>query len=67
MVLRIQFTKQREVATMLMDIFFIFLVVIIAFGATRLKAWKSGVRMMNAEWLEDNEKFRLITRWGVMG
>jgi hypothetical protein len=52
---------------MIMITLFIILVAVIAVGKVRQEARKSGVLMINADWLEDSEKFRLVTRWGIMG
>ena len=35
------------------------------FGFISLKTWESEGRMINADWLDDDEKFRLISRWGA--
>jgi hypothetical protein len=63
----LHFHKSQEVKTMIMITLFIILVAVIAVGKVRQEARKSGVLMINADWLEDSEKFRLVTRWGIMG
>ncbi len=40
-------------------------VILIAAGATRLKIWESRKYIVNVEWLNDSDKFKLIARWGV--
>lgn len=47
--------------------FFIFcgLFAMVLFGCTKIKGCDSGMRMLNADWLEQGEKFKLISRWGV--
>jgi hypothetical protein len=52
---------------MIMIILFIILVAVIAVGKVRQETRKSGALMINADWLDDSEKFRLVTRWGIMG
>jgi len=46
-------------------ILFILLAVLVVVGDLRMKIWDSKRRMINAEWLDDAEKFDLITRWGA--
>ncbi len=46
---------------------FCLFVLLIAIGAVNLQPWESGRHMINAEWLDDSEKFELIARWGVKG
>ncbi len=43
------------------------LVVLATVGVDKLQSWKSSRHMINAEWLDDSEKFNLVSRWGVMG
>ncbi len=40
---------------------------LIAVGAAKLQPWESSRDMINAEWLDNSDKFELIARWGVMG
>lgn len=42
-------------------------VVLLAIGAVTLQPWKSRRHLLNAEWMDDADKFTLITRWGVIG
>lgn len=46
-------------------ILFILLVVLIIIGDSKLEIWNSKRRMINAEWLDDADKFDLIARWGA--
>ena len=47
--------------------FFIFsgLFALMLLGCAKSKSCDSGMRMLNADWLEQGEKFKLISRWGV--
>ena len=47
--------------------FFIFCVMFafILFGITRIKGCDSGVQMLNADWLDAEDKFKLVSRWGM--
>ncbi|MCD6582099.1 MAG: hypothetical protein J7K90_09880 [Desulfuromusa sp.] len=38
---------------------------LLIFGFISLKTWESEGRIINASWLDDDEKFRLISRWGA--
>jgi len=40
-------------------------VILIAAGATRFKFWESRRYMVDVEWLDDTDRFKLIARWGV--
>ncbi|MDH3870404.1 MAG: hypothetical protein OEU57_02445 [Desulfuromonadales bacterium] len=51
----------------LLILFFLLFVLLIPIGAINLQPWDSGRHMINAEWLDDSEKFELIARWGVIG
>ena len=42
-------------------------IVLLAVGAVTLQPWKSHRHVLNAEWLDDADKFELITRWGLVG
>ncbi len=46
--------------------FFIFcgLFASVLFGCTKINACDSKSSLLNAEWLEQEEKFKLISRWG---
>ena len=49
-------------------IFFIGLGIIISlfiFGFISLKTWETEGRIINADWLDDDEKFHFISRWGA--
>lgn len=48
-------------------VYFCLLVVLIAVGAIYLQPITSSRHMLNVEWMDDAEKFALITRWGVRG
>ena len=37
----------------------------IILGLIILGSWEGEGRMINADWLESEEKFRLISRWGA--
>lgn len=39
--------------------------ILIAAGAIRSGSWKSSMHIVNANWLEDPAKFRLLARWGI--
>ena len=47
--------------------FFLFfgLFVCALFGCTRFKGCDSSMWLLNADWLEQGEKFKLISRWGT--
>ncbi|SHJ19691.1 hypothetical protein SAMN02745165_01776 [Malonomonas rubra DSM 5091] len=46
--------------------FFIFCAVaFFLIGCLRSNSRNSSMRMINADWLEQEEKFKLISRWGV--
>jgi hypothetical protein len=45
---------------------FSFLVLLVALGAAKSEPWKSSRDIINAKWLEDSAKFRLVSRWGIM-
>ncbi len=34
-------------------------------GFISLKTWESEGRIINSEWLDDDEKFHFISRWGA--
>ncbi len=38
---------------------------LLIFGFISLKTWESKGRIINADWLDDEEKFRIISRWGA--
>ena len=42
-------------------------VVLLAVGAVNLQPWESKRHVLNVEWMDDSDKFELITRWGVIG
>ena len=42
-------------------------IVLLAVGAVTLQPWESRRHVLNAEWLDDADKFELITRWGLVG
>lgn len=50
---------------MLFFILCIALVILIIIGDSKLEIWNSKRRMINAEWLDDDDKFDLIARWGA--
>jgi hypothetical protein len=41
-------------------------VVLVAVGAVYLQPWQSRRHMINAEWMDDSDRFELIARWGVI-
>jgi hypothetical protein len=43
------------------------LVALVVVGAVKLQPWKSGRHMLDVEWMDDSDKFKLIARWGVVG
>jgi len=47
-------------------LFFCLFIVLVAVGAVNLQPWKSSRHMINVEWLDDSDKFELITRWGIV-
>jgi hypothetical protein len=59
--------NHQESIMVLFILVFCLFVLLIAIGAVNLQPWKSGRHMINAEWLDDSEKFELIARWGVKG
>ncbi|MDX2493469.1 MAG: hypothetical protein QNK27_00710 [Desulfuromusa sp.] len=38
---------------------------LLLFGSISLKTCESEGRMINANWMDDKEKFHLISRWGA--
>lgn len=38
---------------------------LLIFGSISLKTWESEGRIINADWLDDDEKFHLVSRWGA--
>ena len=42
-------------------------VIVISAGAINLQPWKSTQHLLNADWLDDSDKFELVTRWGALG
>lgn len=44
---------------------FYILLILALVGFLKFKIWNSRVRMINASWLDESEKFKLITRWGA--
>lgn len=34
------------------------------FGCTKIKGCDSSMSLLNADWLEQEEKFKLLSRWG---
>ena len=34
-------------------------------GCLKLQVWDSGAHMINSDWMNDPEKFKLISRWGA--
>ena len=59
--------NHQESIMVLLILFFFLFVLLIAIGAVNLQPWESGRHMINAEWLDDSDKFELIARWGVIG
>ena len=51
---------------MIMVLIIFIMVVLIVPSAIRSESWKSSVRMIDADWLDETEKFRLLSRWGDM-
>ena len=43
----------------------LFIVVLIAAGFTSHETRKNHADMINVTWLSEDDKFRLITRWGI--
>lgn len=41
------------------------LFILVLSGYLRLKTWESQGRVVNADWLDNDEKFKLLTRWGA--
>jgi hypothetical protein len=39
--------------------------VFLLFGCEKSAVCNSGLRMINADWLDEGEKFKLISRWGA--
>ena len=44
---------------------FFVLIFLVIVGCLNLQTWNSSVRMINADWMDAAEKFKLITRWGA--
>lgn len=47
--------------------FFLFctLFVCALFGCSKIKSCNSSMWLLNADWLDQKEKFKLISRWGA--
>jgi hypothetical protein len=60
-------TRFKGEAEMLSLSFFIFcgLFACMLFGCSKIRGCDSGMRMLNAEWLAQEERFKLISRWGI--
>ena len=63
--------NQRQQITLILEketaMTYIFLAVFgaIFFGLITLGRWEGEGRIINASWLDTEEKFRLISRWGL--
>ncbi len=42
-----------------------FISLLIILGAIRQKSWENDGRILNADWLDNDTKFHLISRWGA--
>lgn len=49
----------------LFAVIFFALVVLALVGCLSLQTWNSQARMVNADWLDTAEKFKMIARWGA--
>ena len=52
---------------MIMALFLLLVVVSILPAAIRAETWNSNLRMIDADWLDETERFRLLSRWGDKG
>jgi len=41
------------------------LVITVVISCLSMQNWQGGARMINADWMDPSEKFRLIARWGA--
>lgn len=44
---------------------FSILAVLVTGTAANLEIGNNSIYLINAEWADDTEKFRLVTRWGI--
>lgn len=44
---------------------FVTVAVLTVIGSIRLKIWEHHGRIVNANWLTDDERLRLMSRWGA--
>jgi len=41
------------------------LAITVVISCLSMQNWQGGARMINADWMDPSEKFRLIARWGA--
>ena len=41
------------------------LAITVVISCLSMQNWQGGARMINADWMDSSEKFRLIARWGA--
>ena len=51
--------------TILFTIGFCAVVIAALAGCLKLQTWNSSAHLINAQWLDAPERFKLITRWGA--
>lgn len=51
--------------TFLFIIVFCTVVILTLAGCLKLQTWNSRAHLVNADWLDAAEKFKLISRWGA--
>ena len=44
---------------------FILLFILVIAGSLKLQVWNSSVHMINVDWMDGAEKFKMIARWGA--
>lgn len=51
--------------TILFILGFCIILILALTGCLKLKNWSNRGRMIDANWLDSSERFKLITRWGA--
>jgi hypothetical protein len=46
---------------------FIVAVLLVVSGVIRSESRESSMHIINAKWLDNTDKFRLVSRWGMKG
>lgn len=46
---------------------FVVVVLLVVSGVIGSESGESSMHMINAKWLDNSDKFRLVSRWGIKG